>query len=211
MLPGPTLLKACPHCSRPFLVPTLTSGNTFGAIQYSDGKTVAPMLPEMPRFHLCWDCGKPFWISEAPELGRTDELSGELPRDLQTARVPSADEYLEALQKGLARGEEEERTLRLGWWWAVNDPERALRAQEAPPPRPEGWEVELSRLTGLLNRDDPTHRLFLGEMARQQGRFEEAVQLLSESVPEGLQPAARGLLALVEKRSRRVEPLPRPN
>ncbi|MGI5842660.1 MAG: hypothetical protein ACOX9B_00550 [Candidatus Xenobium sp.] len=207
MLPGPNLLKACPHCSQQFLMPTLTSGNTFGAIQYSDGKTVAPMLPEMPRFHLCRDCGKPFWIREAPELGRTDELSGELPPDIQTARLPSVDDYLEALQKGLARGKEEELTLRLGWWWAVNDPERDLPAQKDPPPRPEGWEVELNRLSDLLDREDPTHRLFLGEMARQQGRFEEAVQILSESVPEDLQPAVQSLLALVEKNSRRVEPL----
>ena len=209
MLPGPTLLKACPHCSRHFLVPTLTSGNTFGAIQYSDGKTVAPMLPEMPRFHLCRDCEKPFWISAAPELGRSDQFRGELPADLQAAGVPSAEAHLEALKRGLAKGTDEERTLRIGWWWAVNDPERALRAQEAPPPRPEGWEAELERLADLLDREEPTHRLFLGEIARQRGRFEEALELLSEPVPEELQPAAQGLLTLVEKRSRRVEPLQR--
>ncbi len=211
MLPGPTLVKACPHCSKTFLLRTVTSGNTFGAVQYSDGKMVAPMLPEMPRFHLCRGCGKPFWISDAPELGQTDEFSGELPPDLQTACLPTAGEHLEALKKGLAQGEDEERTLRLGWWWAVNDAERALPTAEDPPQRPEGWEAEMGRLAALLDREDPTHRLFLGEMARQQGRFDEALDLLSRPLPNDLQPAAQSLRGLLEKHSQRVEPLPRPS
>ena len=43
----PTIIK-CPSCKRLQKRMTLRSGNTFGAIFYSDGTRDAPMLPEIP-------------------------------------------------------------------------------------------------------------------------------------------------------------------
>ena len=44
MLPGPNQIVACPHCEALAQYETLTSGNTFGARVWTDGKQIAPML-----------------------------------------------------------------------------------------------------------------------------------------------------------------------
>ena len=49
MLPGPTLIIACPACKAEHLLPTLASGNTLGARYWTDGYCEAPMLPEIPK------------------------------------------------------------------------------------------------------------------------------------------------------------------
>lgn len=46
MLPGPTIIIACPLCGQYAKKRTIISGNTFGAKLWSDGKRISPMLPE---------------------------------------------------------------------------------------------------------------------------------------------------------------------
>ena len=48
MLPGPDMYKHCSSCHQLIIEETLMSGNTFGAIYWSDGKREAPMLPKTP-------------------------------------------------------------------------------------------------------------------------------------------------------------------
>ena len=56
MIPGlPEYIK-CPSCGAYQLRGTLMSGNTVGARYYSDGKSIAPMLPEFPVFVRCHEC-----------------------------------------------------------------------------------------------------------------------------------------------------------
>jgi len=69
MLPGPTLILACPKCSAPHRSGTLESGNTFGAKVWSDGKMIAPMMPEEPAFTKCSACGTFCWVSDMPQIG----------------------------------------------------------------------------------------------------------------------------------------------
>lgn len=201
MLPGPTLVLKCPHCAQRFLVRTLTSGNTFGAVFYSDGKRVAPMLPASPAFHICRQCRRPFWIADAPEEGPAEDLGvrGEF------AEVPTAEEYREALASGLAADRHEERALRMGWWWALNDGERDLPSTAEIPERSEEWEANLGRLAGLVELEEPEARLILGEIARERGRFDEARGYLEEAFPDTLEPFANALRELVQRGSRRVE------
>lgn len=203
MLPGPTLVLKCPHCSERVLLRTLASGNTFGAVFYSDGKRVAPMLPASPAFHICRRCQRAFWIEDAPQEGEAEDLgvSGEF------AQVPTAEEYRVALASGLARDREEERALRMGWWWALNDAERDLppSASDEPPERSEEWEANLGRLAGLVDPEEPETRLVLGEIARERGRFDEARDYLEGAFPAGLEPFAEKLRELVRRGSRRVE------
>ncbi len=205
MMPGPTLLKACPHCSARFLLRTLRSGNTFGAVLYSDGRLIAPMLPDSPRFRICQGCARPFWIHEANDAGGLESLAAGDSESLPWARLPTAEEALTALDGGLASGPREERDIRYGWWWAVNDPERSLPSDQIPPARPDDWEANLDRLAHLMDRESPQDRLALAEIARERGRLDEAALLLSGPFPQELEPFAQALRALVERRSTRVE------
>lgn len=50
---GPDKYYKCPNCGAYLYTHTLLSGNTFGAREYSDGKMVAPMLPECPNLTKC--------------------------------------------------------------------------------------------------------------------------------------------------------------
>lgn len=207
MLPGPTLVLACPHCAVRVLLRTLTSGNTFGSVLYSDGKNVAPMLPDSPSFHVCRGCGRPFWIREAQERKEDpDALGGRA----VYAEMPTPEEHRVALSGGLASTAEEERYLRLGWWWALNDAERDLPEDEEPPQRSEEWEANLARLAGMMDPTDAEHRLFLVEIARERGRFDDAVRLMEQPFPEEIAPLAKVFRTLVERRTRRVEALTRP-
>ena len=56
MLPGPNYIYKCPSCGNFIKIGSLISGNTYGAKLYSDGKRVAPMMPEFPDLTKCKKC-----------------------------------------------------------------------------------------------------------------------------------------------------------
>ena len=62
MLPGPDMYKHCSSCHQLIIEETLMSGNTFGAIYWSDGKREAPMLPKTPWLITCPHCKALLWI-----------------------------------------------------------------------------------------------------------------------------------------------------
>jgi hypothetical protein len=64
MLPGPTYFYQCPNCDNLLRRDSLNSGNTFGSEYYSDGKRIAPMLPEFPNLTKCSKCNTIFWLSK---------------------------------------------------------------------------------------------------------------------------------------------------
>ena len=69
MIPGPTYLYECPNCQTVITRDSISSGNTFGAVLYSDGKTDAPMLPRFPDLTKCRQCQTIFWLSKTKEIG----------------------------------------------------------------------------------------------------------------------------------------------
>ena len=69
MMPGPDYVYQCPDCGNLITRGSLRSGNTFGAKIYSDGKRIAPMLPEFPDLTKCRKCNSIFWLSKLVELG----------------------------------------------------------------------------------------------------------------------------------------------
>ncbi len=69
MVPGPDRVIECAPCKTLMRVPTLLSGNTFGARWWTDGKMIAPMLPMPPTITRCHGCGRYFWIAEAKGIG----------------------------------------------------------------------------------------------------------------------------------------------
>ncbi len=98
---------------------TINSGNTFGAKYYTDGRRVAPMLPEVPAVVLCQGCAGAFWLSQAEEAGTYEPygFDAESPDPAWTAagRLAEPDEgsYFKWLDRLLASSPERERELRL--------------------------------------------------------------------------------------------------
>ncbi len=59
----------CPHCGCKKKVPNIVSGNTFGALLWSDCKMVAPMMPTLSVVHRCEDCEKFYMLDREIPLG----------------------------------------------------------------------------------------------------------------------------------------------
>ena len=72
MLPGPTIIKKCSACSGLIEKYTVTSGNTFGAIFWTDGKMEAPMLSDNPKLVKCPHCGSLIWIDALETVEEVD-------------------------------------------------------------------------------------------------------------------------------------------
>ncbi|RKG90695.1 hypothetical protein D7W82_03060 [Corallococcus sp. CA049B] len=70
MVPGPDIVLACPRCGAIHRRHSLASGNTFGAVLWTDGWRDAPMLPLPPVVSRCTACQRVFWLDRAHELGR---------------------------------------------------------------------------------------------------------------------------------------------
>ena len=77
MLPDADLIIACPLCHAPARVFQIMSGNTMGAITWTDGWMDAPLLPRVPRITRCQTCRKIYWLAMAPELGFSGGTSAE--------------------------------------------------------------------------------------------------------------------------------------
>src|ERR1035437_3164434 len=70
MIPSPILIIPCPVCNFIGKKRTLIGGNTFGAQLWSDGKKIAPMLPEYPYLVRCKKCGSFFYTREKDAIGK---------------------------------------------------------------------------------------------------------------------------------------------
>jgi hypothetical protein len=80
MIPGPDYIYECPHCGNFLKKQSLVSGNTCYALHYSDGKMIAPMLPDFPNLTKCKKCDAIFWLSNLKKVGaswREDDLKEE--------------------------------------------------------------------------------------------------------------------------------------
>ena len=151
MQPGPDKVIACPKCSGLARVFTLLSGNTFGALLWTDGYSFARMLPEPPLITRCAHCQAFFWTQDARKIGEIPNFPSHLLAEQEPSAVPeawrqapeirtlSAQEYLEALAAGAARTAKREADLRVRAWWRYNDAFRDFHLEDRrraslPPP-----------------------------------------------------------------------------
>ncbi len=203
MILGPEKVLSCPHCAAPARLFTLRSGNTSGAVFWTDGKMSAPMLPQAPTITRCQACSLAYWISDAPVLGEMALSSaGAYPSEWtsapEVAHLGEAD-LLAALAEGLGSDPARELALRNLAWQAANDARRPpafdptrVTAADLSPAAVEN----LARLLELADPDTPEGRLVRAEGARELGRFEEALAALAEPFPARYQGAAEAIRRL---------------
>lgn len=205
MIPGPDQVIACPHCGSLARQHTLISGNTFGAILWSDGKQEAPMLPEFPAVTKCHGCKRFYWVDEAEVKGEIEPF-GDKWEIAQPTRHLTIDEYIEALDAGVGSTRRKERYLRVHFWWAVNDIIRRNSSAQIPMRYVQKWRENLTKLSVLLDERDPNDRIMKAEIARETGDFAQAVRLL-EDVPADFRWIADSIMELAKKKSSLVTQL----
>lgn len=77
MIPGKATVVTCPYCGTKKELMTLGSGNTFGAVRWSDGRVFAPMLPKASFVQKCPKCGK-FYLYYKRKCEEGENTSSEL-------------------------------------------------------------------------------------------------------------------------------------
>jgi len=175
MLPGPTSIKKCSECSNLIEQPTITSGNTFGARFWTDGKMDAPMLPDEPRLVKCPHCSTLIWMNELEEVAEVMPWEKtEISTEAKPFIVPKFRAYT-SLLKAVEHTREKEKYLRIRAWWAGNDKRRTAATKKD---MSKGEQQNLHPLVVLLDSSDEQDRLMKSEIFRELGKFEEAKNCL---------------------------------
>lgn len=194
MIPGPTVIRKCMHCKQHLAEETITSGNTFGATFWTDGKQEAPMLPDQPWLVKCPHCGELVWIDELETIKEIEPFEADTVSESWYPTEPSFEEYISFLQ-GPSLDIEKERYVRLRAWWTGNDPRRENGEKQLLS------EIEVQNLwafSELLDLSDTNNRILKAEIQRELGRFDEALALLSEIEDERLFQAVNIIKKLAE-------------
>ncbi len=208
MLPGPILYLFCPKCHVITTRPTLSSGNTFGARRWTDGKMIAPMLPEYADIIKCMNCRSFFWIDdvemkawdwwESAEEGTTvPDWVKQIGRTYN-ARSLTIEEYIEAINRNVANTRKREKYLRIRLWWAYNDHLRELTSEwwaynnYLREPTFAGFDIQndysyrdnLQKLEDILDENVLDERIMKAEANRELGNFNRAIELFEHTYTE---------------------------
>jgi hypothetical protein len=196
------IVRECPHCKAHVVEEDTLSGNTIGAKIYTDGKREAKMLPDHPALAKCPKCSGLFWVEEAKELDVGFDAANGKPQVM----APSEKE-LAAYLSSETLLKEKEFYLRLRIWWMANDPWRKL-SDPKPVFSPEQVK-NLEALSALFDESLPGHRILKAEIARELGRFDECLLLLSYQFEEGYDWTVGFIKKLAEEKVQAVKPFER--
>jgi hypothetical protein len=186
------LRLACPRCDATVYQRQLWSGNTLGARYYSDRKREAPMLPTFPSFSKCPKCGELFWVRDLKPT-----------KDVDAPKYGPSESYLDMLDlEDTVRFLEEkndtgdsELKVRTQLLQLYNDrvryrvDQRTRAENEAvlwkSDADKERWRKNLERVGELTKEIAPDDATFGAEIARELGRFDEAVAILDAAGKTG--------------------------
>jgi hypothetical protein len=194
------IVRECPHCKAHVVQEDTLSGNTIGSKLYTDGKREARMLPDHPALVKCPVCdGQLFWVEEAKEVGVGFEAAKGKPQVM----APSEKEIHDFLAKH-DLPKDKEIYLRIKTWWAANDTWRWV-----PNPKPAFSPEQvknLEALSALFDESEPNQRILKAEIAREMGRFDECLLLLSYQFNEGYDWATDFIKKLALEKVQTVKP-----
>lgn len=181
MLLGPKEILECPSCKTLFSLSTIRSGNSFGAVRWSDSKIDAPMLPSSPRLIRCHGCSKFFWVNELIEIGKYnwDETP---PFDWKNA-TPLSHLSLAELLEFLGNKQEltlsQEYYVRIRVHWEYNDPIRLGKLHSIPDASKIEWHMNIERLFQTFDWNNHQNRLLAAELIRNLEEWDLAIDILN--------------------------------
>ena len=202
MLPGPDYVYRCPHCSALARQRSISSGNTFGAVYWSDAKRDAPMFPERPALVACPKCETFFWIESLELVGEVDWYH----RDNSPAEWANAPyfrgfdggDFIDALRAGAGDTPAHELYIRVRLWWSLND---AYRKDDAPRGKRDKTFIDNLERFRLLLDGGPNDTLLRAEIERESGNFEQAIQLCDKLVGTNAASHLIEIAALIRARA----------
>lgn len=180
MLPGPNYIYKCPNCGNLLANESLMSGNTFDAKFFSDGKRVAPMLPEFPDLTKCKKCDTILWLSKLKEIGTYEWGDKKNPKWKKAAKADFLDieDLFRALNEGIAENKQEELFIRNLIWWAYNDRKRNDINQFIDENDEIKWRENCNKLISLLDQSVLNQKIMIAEIHRNLGDFENCINII---------------------------------
>ena len=191
MLFGENYIYQCPGCTNKIYRESLMSGNTFDAEYYSDGKRIAPMLPDFPQITKCDHCKTTFWIKEEENIGTFDFDSFLDPNvkweKMQEVRFLTIPEYFEALGMKDKLLVDQERTIRMHIWWAFNDRIRNNRDKEdqlniqalfQSDAERKLWKENAYCLEEMLDYKNYKDRMMIADLNRNAEKFDRCMEII---------------------------------
>jgi hypothetical protein len=198
-------IKACDKCGALGAVIVLTSGNTFGSTQWTDGRMFAPMLPLIPPYGKCPACNAVLYLPDLETVDRQPSTwyNEDIRRKAKNFNsIPlfaelDEREWLE-FASGYSRRDSQTKELRLLTWWASNDRYRIGHVYSKSPcygPSSEedieSMRIEnLNKLKDIIFDEYQNNLLMLAEINRELGDFDAALKLLSEPLDGPLSQAS---------------------
>lgn len=202
---GPTIRLTCPNCWGHKYIESISSGNTFRGTIWSDSKKDYPMLRYPSPIQKCPACGGYFFYGDATVKeekfpSRHDREAGENGYGDLTEKE-SGEAYKALWAEDLSRHKRDQiLTTRL---YAFND--EYLREEDSLPKEMESVQAEFAARLMDLYKGSP---LFVAELLRETGRFDEAALLLRDFIgigeAEDEKKVARMMLERAENRDRTV-------
>lgn len=188
MLPGPDYVYQCPNCGHLLTNGSLLSGNTIGARVFSDGKEIAPMLPDFPNLTKCKKCEEIFWLSKLDEIGTYDwgYCENSEWQEADKAEFLEIEDYFNAISQGKAENRDEELLVRQLIWWTYNDRIRDGEDIFNDEQDEALWIDNVQKLKNLLDHSDLNQRIMKAEICRNLGDFKACVNLIQSIDDDGL-------------------------
>ena len=206
MIPGPNYVYKCPNCGNLLTKGSLNSGNTFGGKLFSDGKRIAPMLPEFPDLTKCKKCNTIFWLSKLKEIGTYEWEDEENPewQIADNAEFLNVDDYIVAIKTGIAENEEEKLIIRRNIWWAYNDRVRNNHTMFNDKEDELNWEINTKALMSLLDQTDMNQIIMIAELNRNLGNFEKCISTIKSIDDDELNWLQEKFLTECERKNKHV-------
>ena len=188
MLPGDFFIYKCPSCGKKAFNGSLLSGNTFGEKIYSDGKRIAPMMPEYPTITQCRKCDTLFRL--VGSIGTSDfwesDLATEWGDDISVAEFLSIHGNLDAINQEFYDDNMGEIDYRIRIWHLYNDRVRKGELLFNNDDDEKIWEENLHQLLDMLDVDDRNEMIMMAEIHRNFGKFEECLSIIQSLDSPGM-------------------------
>lgn len=172
----------CPKCGHILREISLISGNTFNSTLWSDGKLETPMLPSVPQFVQCPECGK-FYAPKDNHCELTPQQQAKVEK-VYTEHL-DFDQWIKAFP--LVK---DKRQAYRGIWHTYND---LFRKQDmkAYDMLYNVFVFYAEKFIDELNTARNEDRLFRAELCREIGRFDQCIELLDQKkFPGKMKPFA---------------------
>ena len=181
--PGPNYIYKCPKCSNLLKKGSNASGNTFGSTLYSDGKMIAPMLPEFPNLTKCTKCNTILWLSDMKEIGTCDAWDKKCNPEWKNADRVEFLEVIDLLRflelDTVKNNKEKEKIVRQRIWWTFNDRIRDGKEIFIQETDEVLWEQNCRRLIELFDTADVNQKIMVAELHRNLGEFDICMELIN--------------------------------